>query len=114
MMNNALPYYSYDDLQSFIIETFTSLREPYMVWADLARRAVQGYPFDGEKLIEIQSVINARRAQLRQAIILASEFFDDEQLVQLRAQARMSKSAWNLHKKPGEINLKNGFKLISY
>jgi hypothetical protein len=113
MMNNAQPY-SHDDLQSFIIETFTSLREPYMAWADLARRAVQGYPFDGEKLIEIQSFINDRRSQLRQALILASEFFDDQQLIQLRNQARMSKSAWNSHKKPGEINLKNGFKLISY
>ncbi len=113
MMNNALPF-SNDNLQSFIIETFTSLREPYMAWADLARRAVQGYPFDGEKLNELQSLINARRAQLRQAIILASEFFADEQLAQLRTQARMSKFAWSSHKKPDEINLKNGFKLISY
>lgn len=113
MMNYALPS-SNDDLQSFIIETFTSLREPYLAWTDLARSAVRGLPFDSEKLVELQELINARRAQLRQAIILASEFFDDEQLVQLRNQARMSKCAWNSHKKPGEINLKNGFKLISY
>ena len=113
MMNHALPFPN-DDLQSFIIATFTSLREPYMAWANLARSAVQGLPFDSSRLVELQTLINDRRAQLRQAIILASEFFDDEQLLRLRNQAHMSKAAWNSHKKAVEINLKNGFKLISY
>ena len=113
MMNNASPP-SFDELASFITDRFARLRIPYLEWANLARLVVQGLPYDRQKLAELEAIINERRAELRSAVIIASEHLDEEQLVQLRDQARMSKFAWKSLKKNRLITIKNGFTLVSY
>ncbi|HLX57600.1 MAG TPA: hypothetical protein VKR83_11285 [Ktedonobacteraceae bacterium] len=110
--NTAIP--SYDELSSFIIHKFALLRAPYMDWANLARQAVQGLAYDRQKLADLELIINERRAELRTAVIIASEHFDEEQLVRLRDQASMSKFAWKSLKKNCPITIKNGFTLVSY
>lgn len=113
MSNNAsLP--SFDELVSFIVDHFARLRTPYMEWANLARRAIQGLPYDRRKLAELEVSIYDLRAELRIAVIIASEHFDEEQLTRLRDQARMSKTAWRSLKKNSPITIKNGFTLVTY
>src|SRR5713226_7279953 len=113
-MTNYTDLPSFDELASFIEERFAKLRIPYMEWANLARLAIQGLPYNMQRLAELESFINERRAELRTAVIIASEHFDEEQLVQLRDQAHMSKYAWRSLKKNHPVTIKDGFKLVSY
>ena len=113
-MTSSAPIPTYDELAAFISDKFASLRTPYMEWANLARRAIQGLPYDSIRLASLEHFINERRAELRTIIIIASEHLDELQLVSLRNQARMSKYAWKSLKKREQVNLRDGFRLISY
>ena len=110
--NSSIP--DYEELSTFISRTFSTLRTPYLEWANLARRAIRGLQYNADRLSELEDFINARRAELRMAVILASEHFEDALLVELRNQAHMSKTAWRTLKKQGPVTIKNGFKLLSY
>jgi hypothetical protein len=105
---------TYDELASYISDAFASLLSPYMEWANLARRAVQGLPYDSRRLTLLENYINERRADLRPVVLIASEHLDELQLSSLRSQARMSKTAWRSLKRREQVNLKHGFRLISY
>jgi len=111
-MLSSIP--TYDELATLIASRFAMLRAPYMEWANLARRAIQGLPYDARQLDALERFINERRAELRIAIIIASEHLEEAQLTSLRSQATMSKSAWRSLKKRELVNLKDGFRLISY
>lgn len=113
MANNPL-IPDYEELSAFISFTFSTLRTPYMEWANTARRAIRGLPYNEDRLSELEDFINPRREELRKAVMLASEHFEEALLVELRNQARMSKTAWRSLKKQGPVNIKTGFKLISY
>jgi hypothetical protein len=110
--NSLIP--NYEELSTFISSTFSTLRAPYMEWANLARRAIQGLQYNSDRLSELEDFINARREVLRKAVMMASEHFDEALLVELRNKAHMSKTAWRSLKKNGPITIKNGFKLVSY
>jgi hypothetical protein len=110
--NSLIP--DYEELSSFISDTFSTLRAPYLEWANLARQAIQGLHYDTHRFSELQDLINARREGLRKAVIIASEHFEEAALVKLRNQAYMSKTAWKSLKKNGPITIKNGFTLVSY
>ncbi len=110
--NSLIP--DYEELSTFISYTFSTLRAPYMEWANLARRAIQGLHYNTHRLSELEDFINARREELRKAVIIASEHFEEAVLVELRNQAHMSKTAWKSLKKHGPITIKNGFTLVSY
>ena len=105
---------NFDELASSIEAAFFALRVPYMQWANLARRAIQGLPYNAHRLAELETYINSMRAELRKAVLVASEHFAEEQLELLRSQARMSKYAWRSLKKNCAITIKNGFSLVSY
>ena len=111
-MASSIP--TYDELATFIASRFAMLRTPYMEWANLARRAIRGLPYDAGRLDALECFINEHRAELRIAIMLASEHLDETRLVTLRDQAHMSKHAWKTHQKWAQVNLKDGFRLISY
>lgn len=113
-MTSSASIPTYDELAAFIADKFAALRIPYMEWANLARRAIQGQPYDAMKLDALERFINEQRAALRPVIIIASEHLEEAQLVSLRDQAGMSKNAWKTLKKPGRVNLRGGFRLISY
>ena len=104
----------YQELSMFISSTFSTLRAPYMEWANLARRAIQGLHYNAHRLSELEVLINARREELRKAVIIASEHFEESLLIEIRNQAHMSKTAWRMLKKQGPVTIKNGFKLVSY
>ena len=104
----------YEELSMFISSTFSTLRAPYMEWANLARRAIRGLHYNSGRLSELEDFINARREELRRAVMLASEHFDEALLVELRNQAHMSKTAWRSLKKNCPVTIKNGFSLVSY
>ena len=104
----------YEELSTFISSTFSTLRAPYMEWANLARRAIRGLQYNAGRLSELEDFINARREELRRAVMLASEHYDEALLVALRNQAHMSKTAWRSLKKNCPVTIKNGFKLASY
>ena len=104
----------YEELSTFISGTFSTLRAPYMEWTNLARRAIQGLQYNAGRLSELEDFINVQRNELRRAVMLASEHFEENLLVQLRNQAHMSKTAWRSLQKNGPITIKNGFKLLSY
>ncbi len=113
MMNGpSIP--DFVETASLIKEMFYVLRDPYMQWADLARRAVRGLPHDPQRLTELEKYINSVRVDLRKAILIASEHFPEEQLRTLRSYAGMSKSAWRSFKKNRVVTTKNGFTLVSY
>ena len=105
---------SFEEVTSFVKETFDVLRVPYMQWANIARLAVQGLPYDAAKLAQLEMYINEIRAELRRVVVVASEHFSEEQLVLLRDQAHMSKYAWRSLKKNCAVTMKNGFSLVSY
>ena len=104
----------YEELSTFISGTFSTLRAPYMEWTNLARCAIQGLQYNSGRLSELEDFINDRREELRRAVMIASEHFEENLLVELRYQAHMSKTAWRSLKKNGPITIKNGFKLLSY
>ena len=110
--NASIP--DYEELSSFISYTFSTLRAPYMEWANLARRAIQDLPYNSQRLAELEAFINTRRDELRSAVLIASEHFEEATLVELRNTARMSKTAWKSLKKKAPITIKNGFSLVSY
>jgi hypothetical protein len=105
---------NFTELASFIEATFIALRAPYMEWANLARLVIRGLPYDAQRLTELEIYINDRRAELRKAILIASEHFTDEQLDLLRDRAQMSKYAWRSLKKKHPVTIRNGFTLVSY
>jgi hypothetical protein len=113
-MTSSASIPTYDELAAFIADRFTALRSPYLEWANLARRAIQGQPYDAKRLAALERFINEQRTALRTAIMIASEHLDEYQLALLRNQAGMSKTAWRSLKKREQVNLKDGFKLISY
>jgi hypothetical protein len=98
----------------FIKERVAVLRVPSRQWADLARLAVQGRPYNAQRLAELEAFINTVRGELRAAVIVASEHFTEEQLELLRKRANMSKTAWRSYKKSQPVNLKTGFTLVTY
>ena len=110
--NSSVP--DYEELSTFISFKFSTLRAPYLEWANLARQAIQGLHNNTQRLSELEDFINARREELRKAVIIASEHFEEAVLVELRNQARMSKTAWRSLKKNRPITIKNGFSLVSY
>lgn len=105
---------NFDEVASFIKETFGALRVPYRQWANLARLVVQDLPYNARQLAELETYINTTRAELRKAVLVASEHFPEEQLELLRNQARMSKYAWKSLKKNRAVTTRNGFTLVSY
>ena len=105
---------SFEEVTSFVKETFDVLRVPYMQWANIARLTVQGLPYDVERLAQLEMYIDDMRSELGRVVVVASEHFSEEQLVLLRDEARMSKNAWRSLKKNCAITVKNGFALISY
>ena len=113
-MTSSASIPTYDELAALIADKFATLRAPYMEWANLARRAIQGQPHDAKKLAALESFINEQRAELRIAIVIASEHLEEAQLVSLRDRADMSKYAWKSLKKREQVNLRDGFRLISY
>jgi hypothetical protein len=113
-MTNFTSAPSFEEVTSFVKETFDALRMPYMQWANIARLAVQGLPYDVEGLAQLEMYINDMRSELRRVVVVASEHFSEEQLVLLRDQARMSKYAWRSLKKNCAVTIKNGFSLVSY
>jgi hypothetical protein len=110
--NSSIP--DYEELSSFISYKFAALRAPYMEWANLARQAIRGLNYNTGRLSEIEASINSQREELRKAVIIASEHFEEALLVELRNQAYMSKTAWKSLKKNRPITIKNGFSLVSY
>ena len=44
-----------------------------MEWANLAHRAIQGLHYDTHRLSELEDFINARREELRKAVIILRE-----------------------------------------
>src|SRR5205807_7902089 len=101
------PTPNFDEMASFIQARFDELRIPYMQWANLARLIIQGRPFNAQRFVEVESYINSKRAELRKAVLIASEHFTDAQLERLRSQAHMSKTAWRSLQKNAPITLKN-------
>jgi hypothetical protein len=113
-MNDFRGVPTFDELAPYITNRFTVLRAPYMEWSNLARLAIQGLPYNAQRLVGLEAYINELRAELRKAVILAAEHLTEEQLEQLRSQARMSKYAWRSLKKNRAVTIKNGFMLVSY
>lgn len=105
---------SFEEVTSFVKETFDALRIPYMQWANIARLAVRGLPYDAKRLAQLEMYINDMRSELRRVVVVASEHFSEGQLLLLRDQAHMSKYAWRSLKKHCAITIKNGFSLVSY
>ena len=105
---------SFDELVSSIAQGFAALRTPYMQWVNLARLAVQGLSYDARRLAELEAYINARRAELRKVVVVASEHLTEEQLEQLRDRSQMSKYAWRSLKKKRPVTIRHGFTLVSY
>ncbi len=105
---------TFEKLATSIEAGFAELRVPYRQWADLARLAIQGAPYDARSRAALEHFINAKRAQLRKEVLIASEHLTEEQLEHLRERARMSKYAWNSLKSTRPVNIKSGFTLVSY
>src|SRR5215475_6039616 len=63
---------SFEEVTSFVKETFDALRAPYMQWANIARLAVQGLPYNAERLAQLEMYINDMRADLRRVVVVAS------------------------------------------
>lgn len=113
-MPNLTSVPDFDEVTTFIRERVDAMRTPARQWADLARLAVQGLPYDASQLTELEAYINAIRAELRSVVLAASEHFPEEKLNILRKNVGMSKYAWRLIQKKRAVTLKNGFSLIIY
>ncbi len=114
---NVISYASaanFEELSSYIIEKCTLMKPLAAQWADLARKAIQGLPYNGQRLAELETHINILRPELRRAALVASEHFTEEQLNMLKKQASISKHGWRVLKKPDRVTLKNGFTLVIY
>lgn len=84
----------------------------YRQWADLARLAIQGLPYDVQLLTNIQVRINALRAELRRDILVASEHYSPDLLDIIRRETGLSKYSWRMLKKKRAVTLKHGFTLV--
>jgi hypothetical protein len=104
----------FDALSTFIAQKFDELRSPYMEWSNIARCFVQGLPYSVQRLVTVEAFINITRAELRKAVMIASEHFTEEQLDQLRYHARMSKQAWKSLKNRRPVSIPYGFSLVCY
>jgi len=113
-MPNLTSVPDFDEVTTFIRERVDAMRTPARQWADLARLAVQGLPYDASQLAELETYINAIRAELRSVVLAASEHFPEEKLNTLRKNVGMSKYAWRLIQKKRTVTLKNGFSLVIY
>ncbi len=113
-MPNLTAVLDFDEITAFIKERVDAMRNPAQQWADLARLAVQGLPYDACYLAELEARINAIRAELRSVILAASEHFSEEQLNILRKNVGMSKYAWRSAQKKRAVTLKNGFSLVIF
>ncbi len=113
-MPNLTSVPDFDEITTFIRERVDAMRTPARQWADLARLAVQGLPYDASQLAELEAYINAIRAELRSVVLAASEHFPEEKLNILRKNVGMSKYAWRLIQKKRVVTLKNGFSLVIY
>jgi len=113
-MPNLTSVPDFDEITTFIRERVDAMRTPARQWADLARLAVQGLPYDASQLAELEAYINAIRAELRSVVLAASEHFPEEKLNILRKNVGMSKHAWRLIQKKRAVTLKNGFSLVIY
>ena len=105
---------NFEELSAYIIEKRNLMKPLAAQWADIARKAIQGLPYNGQRLAELESHINTLRPELRRAVLVASEHFTEEQLNTLKKQAGISKHGWRVLKKPDRITLKNGFTLVTY
>ena len=104
----------FDALSALLKEKVSAMRTPARQWADLARLAVQGLPYDAYRLAELEDRINRIRVELRRMVLAASEHFDEAQLQQLRKQAGMSKTAWRAAKDKRAVTIRHGFSLVIY
>jgi hypothetical protein len=104
----------FDELSLVISLKFNALHSPYLEWSNIARCFVQGLPYNEQRLTAVEAFINITRAELRKAIMLASEHFTDEQLALLRMHARMSKQAWKSLKIRRPVSIPYGFSLVCY
>jgi hypothetical protein len=105
---------NFDDVSALLKERFAAMRTPARQWADLARLAIQGLPYDTYRLAELEARINSIRVELRRMVLAASEHFSEEQLQQLRKQAGMSKTAWRAAKDKRAVTIRHGFSLVIY
>ncbi len=113
-MFNLATIPDFEEVTLYIQERVVAMREPAREWADLARLAVQGQPYDSKRLAILEAYINTLRAQLRGVVLAAIEHFTDEQINTLRKKAGMSKCAWRSLQKPQAITIKNGFSLVIF
>ena len=113
-MLNLTSIPDFDEVTAFIKQRVDAMRTPARQWADLARLAVQGLPYDAGWLAELEDYINTIRAELRNVIIAASEHFTEDKLNIMRKNVGMSKYAWRSAQKKRAVTLKNGFALVIY
>jgi hypothetical protein len=113
-MPNLASIPDFDEVTTFIKHRVDAMHTPARQWADLARQAVQGLPYDASWLAELEAYINAIRAELRSVVLAASEHFPEEKLNILRKNVGMSKYAWRSAQKKRAVTLKNGFSLVIY
>jgi hypothetical protein len=113
-MPNLASVPDFDEVTAFIKQRVDAMHTPVQQWADLARLAVQGLPYDANRLAELEAYINAIRAELRGVVLAASEHFPEEKLNVLRKNVGMSKYAWRSVQKKQAVTLKNGFSLVIY
>lgn len=104
----------FDELSLYIIEKRAIMEPLAAQWADVARKAIQGLPYNGQRLAELEIRINTLRPELRKAVLVASEHFTEEQLNMLQKKAGISKHGWRVLKKNDRVTLKNGFTLVIY
>lgn len=113
-MPNLTSIPDFDEVTAFIKQRVDAMHTPAQQWADLARLAVQGLPYDADWLAELEAYINVIRAEMRNVVIVASEHFSDDKLNILRKNVGMSKYAWRSAQKQRAVTLKNGFSLVIY
>jgi hypothetical protein len=113
-MLNLASVPDFDEVTAFIKQRVDAMHTPIRQWADLARLAVQGLPYDACRLAELEAYINAVRGELRGVVLAASEHFTEEKLNVLRKNVGMSKYAWRSVQKKQAVTLKNGFALVIY
>ena len=113
-MPNLTSVPDFDEVTAFIKERVDAMHIPARQWADLARLAIQGLPYDASQLAELEDYINAIRAELRSVVLAASEHFPEDKLNILRKNVGMSKYAWRSAQKKRAVTLKNGFSLVIY
>ncbi len=105
---------NFEELSLYITKKRAEMEPLAAEWADLARKAIQGLHYNRHRLADLEIRINNLRPELRRAILVASEHFTDEQLLQLQRRAKISKTGWRALRKDALLTLKNGFSLMVY